>query len=70
MYPALLLLPWRWEHNARALAFPSYDGNGMFKNLDNVLVNPHPVRRPLAAKGGVKRLRRVSRRLACSALRQ
>src|SRR5437667_11127885 len=23
------------------LAFPSYDGNGMFKSLGNVLVNPH-----------------------------
>jgi uncharacterized protein len=25
----------------RVLAFPSYDGNGMFKSLGNVLVNPH-----------------------------
>src|SRR5262245_46286007 len=25
----------------RTLAFPSYDGNGMFKSLGNVLVNPH-----------------------------
>jgi predicted pyridoxine 5'-phosphate oxidase superfamily flavin-nucleotide-binding protein len=24
-----------------ALAFPSYDGNGMFKSLGNILVNPH-----------------------------
>ena len=24
-----------------ALAFPSYDGNGMFKSLGNALVNPH-----------------------------
>ena len=23
------------------LAFPSYDGNGMFKSLGNILVNPH-----------------------------
>ena len=23
------------------LAFPDYDGNGMFKNLGNILVNPH-----------------------------
>jgi predicted pyridoxine 5'-phosphate oxidase superfamily flavin-nucleotide-binding protein len=26
--------------DARTLAFPSYDGNGMFKSLGNVLVNP------------------------------
>jgi len=25
----------------RTLVFPSYDGNGMFKSLGNVLVNPH-----------------------------
>jgi uncharacterized protein len=25
----------------QTLAFPSYDGNGMFKSLGNVLVNPH-----------------------------
>ncbi|HSB40707.1 MAG TPA: pyridoxamine 5'-phosphate oxidase family protein [Methylomirabilota bacterium] len=24
-----------------ALAFPSYDGNGMYKSLGNILVNPH-----------------------------
>lgn len=27
--------------DARTLAFPSYDGNGMFKSLGNVLANPH-----------------------------
>ena len=27
--------------DARTLAFPSYDGNGMFKSLGNVTVNPH-----------------------------
>jgi hypothetical protein len=27
--------------DAHTLAFPSYDGNGMFKSLGNVLVNPH-----------------------------
>jgi uncharacterized protein len=27
--------------DAGTLAFPSYDGNGMFKSLGNVLVNPH-----------------------------
>jgi len=27
--------------DANTLAFPSYDGNGMFKSLGNVLVNPH-----------------------------
>jgi len=26
--------------DARTLAFPSYDGNGMFKSLGNVIVNP------------------------------
>jgi len=26
---------------AHTLAFPSYDGNGMFKSLGNILVNPH-----------------------------
>src|SRR4026209_714225 len=25
----------------QTLAFPSYDGNGMFKSLGNILVNPH-----------------------------
>ena len=25
----------------RTIVFPSYDGNGMFKSLGNVLVNPH-----------------------------
>jgi uncharacterized protein len=25
----------------RTLVFPSYDGNGMFKSLGNLLVNPH-----------------------------
>ena len=27
--------------DARTLAFPSYDGNGMFKSAGNVLANPH-----------------------------
>ncbi|MEO7220536.1 MAG: pyridoxamine 5'-phosphate oxidase family protein [Gemmatimonadaceae bacterium] len=27
--------------DVRTLAFPSYDGNGMFKSLGNVLVNPY-----------------------------
>jgi uncharacterized protein len=27
--------------DANTLAFPSYDGNGMFKSLGNVQVNPH-----------------------------
>jgi uncharacterized protein len=27
--------------DAQTLAFPSYDGNGMFKSLGNLLVNPH-----------------------------
>ncbi|MBF6591147.1 MAG: pyridoxamine 5'-phosphate oxidase family protein [Ktedonobacterales bacterium] len=27
--------------NARTLVFPDYDGNGMFRSLGNILVNPH-----------------------------
>jgi predicted pyridoxine 5'-phosphate oxidase superfamily flavin-nucleotide-binding protein len=27
--------------DATTLAFPSYDGNGMFKSLGNILANPH-----------------------------
>jgi len=27
--------------NSSTLAFPDYDGNGMFKSLGNMLVNPH-----------------------------
>ena len=27
--------------NSNTLAFPDYDGNGMFKSLGNMLVNPH-----------------------------
>ncbi|HEY5929934.1 MAG TPA: pyridoxamine 5'-phosphate oxidase family protein [Burkholderiales bacterium] len=27
--------------DAQTLVFPSYDGNGMFKSLGNILVNPH-----------------------------
>ena len=27
--------------DSQTLAFPSYDGNGMFKSLGNILVNPH-----------------------------
>jgi hypothetical protein len=27
--------------DGQTLAFPSYDGNGMFKSLGNLLVNPH-----------------------------
>src|SRR5450432_1688292 len=27
--------------NSNTLAFPDYDGNGMFRSLGNVLVNPH-----------------------------
>ena len=27
--------------DAQTVAFPSYDGNGMFKSLGNVMVNPH-----------------------------
>src|SRR6266436_3003546 len=27
--------------NSNTLAFPDYDGNGMFKSMGNILVNPH-----------------------------
>jgi predicted pyridoxine 5'-phosphate oxidase superfamily flavin-nucleotide-binding protein len=27
--------------DAHTLAFPDYDGNGMFRSLGNILVNPH-----------------------------
>ena len=27
--------------NERTLAFPNYDGNGMYKSLGNLLINPH-----------------------------
>jgi predicted pyridoxine 5'-phosphate oxidase superfamily flavin-nucleotide-binding protein len=27
--------------NSNTLAFPDYDGNGMFKSLGNILLNPH-----------------------------
>jgi predicted pyridoxine 5'-phosphate oxidase superfamily flavin-nucleotide-binding protein len=27
--------------NSNTLAFPDYDGNGMFRSLGNILVNPH-----------------------------
>jgi len=29
---------------SRTLAFPSYDGKGMFKSVGNILVNPHRAR--------------------------
>ena len=39
------------------LAFPDYDGNGMFKSLGNVLVNPHVGILFIAMHGSPKRLR-------------
>jgi predicted pyridoxine 5'-phosphate oxidase superfamily flavin-nucleotide-binding protein len=48
------------------LAFPDYDGNGMFKSLGNLLVNPHVGLLFIALHGKPRRLRvnglaRVSR---------
>ncbi len=39
------------------LAFPDYDGNGMFKSLGNVLVNPNVGLLFIAMHGSPKRLR-------------
>src|SRR6187551_3700737 len=39
------------------LAFPDYDGNGMFKSLGNVLANAHVGLLFIALHGGPKRLR-------------
>jgi len=39
------------------LAFPDYDGNGMFKSLGNVAVNPHVGLLFIALHGNPKRLR-------------
>lgn len=39
------------------LAFPDYDGNGMFKSLGNVLVNPHVGLLFIAMHDKPKRLR-------------
>src|SRR5712675_768976 len=42
---------------ASELAFPDYDGNGMFKSLGNVLVNPNVGLLFIAMHGKPKRLR-------------
>ena len=39
------------------LAFPDYDGNGMFKSLGNVAVNPHVALLFIALHGPPRRLR-------------
>src|SRR5712672_3090929 len=39
------------------LAFPDYDGNGMFKSLGNLAVNPHVGLLFIAMHGNPKRLR-------------
>src|SRR2546427_2117831 len=39
------------------LAFPDYDGNGMFKSLGNLAVNPHVGLLFIAMHGSPKRLR-------------
>jgi predicted pyridoxine 5'-phosphate oxidase superfamily flavin-nucleotide-binding protein len=43
--------------DAAELAFPDYDGNGMFKSLGNVLTNPHVGLLFIAMHGKPKRLR-------------
>ena len=40
------------------LAFPDYDGNGMFKSLGNILVNPNVGMLFIAMHGKPQRLRR------------
>jgi predicted pyridoxine 5'-phosphate oxidase superfamily flavin-nucleotide-binding protein len=42
---------------AAELAFPDYDGNGMFKSLGNMLVNPHVGMLFIALHGRPRRLR-------------
>ena len=42
---------------AREIAFPDYDGNGMFKSLGNLLVNPNVGLLFIAMHGKPKRLR-------------
>ena len=42
---------------ASELAFPDYDGNGMFKSLGNLLVNPNVGLLFIAMHGKPKRLR-------------
>ena len=42
---------------AAELAFPDYDGNGMFKSLGNALVNPNIGMLFIAMHGKPKRLR-------------
>src|SRR5215216_3143640 len=42
---------------ASELAFPDYDGNGMFKSLGNVAVNPHVGMLFIAMHGRPQRLR-------------
>src|SRR5260370_18444938 len=39
------------------LAFPDYDGNGMFKSIGNLAVNPHVGLLFIAMHGNLKRLR-------------
>jgi uncharacterized protein len=41
----------------RALEFPDYDGNGMFKSLGNIMANPHVGLLFIAIEGSPKRLR-------------
>jgi uncharacterized protein len=42
---------------ASELAFPDYDGNGMFKSLGNILINPNVGILFIAMRGKPKRLR-------------
>jgi uncharacterized protein len=43
--------------SSNELAFPDYDGNGMFKSLGNVLLNPHVGLLFIAMHGSPRRLR-------------
>jgi hypothetical protein len=47
----------RSYHRPSELAFPDYDGNGMFKSLGNLAVNPHVGLLFIAMHGNPKRLR-------------
>ncbi len=42
---------------ASELAFPDYDGNGMFRSLGNIAVNPHVALLFIAMDGAPRRLR-------------
>ena len=65
----------RAHHRPAELAFPDYDGNGMFKSLGNVIVNPNVGLLFIAMHGRPRRLRvngaatLCARTIRCSARR-